>query len=189
MFDGLSVASSGERVNNRKNAKQNSAINPGAQWGWQCALLRRGNTGNTPSNHSVEHFDGFFKVAAVNCVQCRASNPARAGWCHWPEFSSGESLCLRYTIAMKANCPLEASLLKFAFAAAIIFLSWLSQFCVFWLHANAASNLTTEPELLFPRFCPDLALAQPKGCQCCCSSWSHWKHHSQIRLTGDLAQD
>lgn len=31
MFDGLSVASSGERVNNRKNAKQNCAINPGAQ--------------------------------------------------------------------------------------------------------------------------------------------------------------
>lgn len=112
MFDGLSVASSGERVNNRKNAKQNCAINPGAQWGWKCAPLGRGNTGNTPSNHSVEHFEGFCKVAAVNWVQCWIYNPGRAVWYHWPEFSSGESLCLRCTIATKANCPLETSLLS-----------------------------------------------------------------------------
>lgn len=40
------------------------------------------------------------------------SNPGRAVWNPWPEFSLGESLCLRYTIAMKANCPLETSLLR-----------------------------------------------------------------------------
>lgn len=78
---------------------------------------------------------------------------------------------------------------KFAFAAAIMLLSWLSQFCVSWVHANTVSNLTTELELLFPKFCPDLAPAQPKWCRCCCSSWSHWKHHSQIWLRRDLAQD
>lgn len=60
----------------------------------------------------VEHFEGFCKVAAVNWVQCWVYKPSRAVWYHWPEFSSGESLCLRYIIATKANCPLETSLLR-----------------------------------------------------------------------------
>lgn len=78
---------------------------------------------------------------------------------------------------------------KFALAPAVVSVLAYSQFCISSLHANAVSSVTTEPELLFPRFCPGGAPAQPKWCGCYCSRWLDWKHHSQVWLRGDLAQD
>lgn len=51
---------------------------------------------------------------------------------------------------------------KFALAPAAVSVLAYGQFCISSFHANAVSSLTTEPELLFPRFCPGGAPAQPK---------------------------
>lgn len=72
----------------------------------------RWRTGMLPSpDHAARRFKGYSEVAAVTWVQCGVCNPGRAERYHWLEFSSGRSLSLRYKFAMKANCPLENSLL------------------------------------------------------------------------------
>lgn len=130
MFDGLSVASSGERVNNRKNAKQNCAINLGAQ-----------------QDESVPCWGGGILGILPQTIQWNASRVS-AKWLQLTGYNAGllilaeqdgitglnsaqKSLCvggIQYEGKLSfRNYP---TYFKFAFAAAIMLLSWLSQFCV-----------------------------------------------------------
>lgn len=143
----------------------------------------------TSPDHSAKHVKGYSKAPAVNWVQCGACNPGRARWYRWLEFSSERSLS-----EVRNCCEGILSFRNFLVSICSCSSSSVSvlaygQFCISSLHANAVSSLTIEPELLFPKFCPNLAPAQPKWCGCYCSGWLHWKHRSQIRLRADLAKD
>jgi len=72
---------------------------------WGAGILRS-------PHHSAKHFKGYSGVAAVHWVQREACTAGRARPYRWLAFSWGRSLCLRYAIAVKANWPLETSLLS-----------------------------------------------------------------------------